>query len=148
VICLSYEKQTKSFSFNAFLVRGPIKFLNDMLKEDTLNSIILGVIISASYLEAYGKDKLKEYFTGKTIPIKPFNFDNPRSPSLSKIIEWIWGFEIVDNKKAHIKGYMDDVRDERNNVIHHLRYPDAIDKNKARETIKKAIECLTALEAS
>lgn len=61
-----------SFSFNASLVRSPIRFLNDMLREDSIDSLILGVIMS-SFIESYGKDRLKEYFKKKEITVEPFN---------------------------------------------------------------------------
>jgi len=43
---------------------------------------------------------------------------------------------------------MGEVVKERNDIVHKLLHPDAMDENKAKNTIQKAIECLKALEVT
>jgi len=111
-------------SSDAILIRRPIRFLNDMLKQGSLDSMVLGVIISASFIDSYGQHRLEEYFKQKEIPVEPFNFDNVRSPRLGQIIDWLWDFKIINEKEPHIKGFMNEVEEERNIVVHHLKYPE------------------------
>lgn len=57
-----------SFSIDAFLVRGPIKFLIDELKE---KRFLEGVVVSVTYFERFGLEKLSDYFKSKGIPVEP-----------------------------------------------------------------------------
>ena len=124
------------YGVDALIVRSPLKFLQDTIEAERY---IEGVVVSAMYLERYGVDELKKYFILKKVPLDPLNLDELY---LSKIIDWLCGFGII---KPHIKGWMDEVRKERNSIVHELRSPDMLDTDKANDIIYKAIQCLNFL---
>ena len=130
---------TTSFSVDAILVRSPLKFLSDTINE---KRFLEGVVVSVMYFERFGVDRLKEYFKSKGIPLEPMKIENLRLPAIMRMLE---GFGIISDS---IHSLMGEVRKERNYIVHKLRHPDAIDENKARKTIEKAIECLKALGAT
>jgi hypothetical protein len=135
------DKATKktsslSFSADAIIVRGPLKFLNDDLVQDRL---LEGVIVSGMFLERYGVEMLKKYFSSKGIDDKPLKIDEMKVSQLMSILQ---GFGLITNE-THSK--IGEVLKERNRIIHKVIFPDTINEVKARATIQKAIECLKDL---
>lgn len=126
------------FSFDAVLVRGPIRYLNDTLSQ---NRLLEGTIVSVMFFERYGAEKLKEYFTSKGVPIEPLNIDKMKVSSIMRLLQ---GFSIID---CGTHGKICEVIKERNDIVHELDYPDSIDEQKLRNIIQKAIECLKTLGA-
>lgn len=118
------------------VLRNPIKFLNDKTKE---KRYFEGVIASVMYFERFGIERLKEYFKSKDVPLEPIKIENLRISTIMRMLE---GFGIISHR---IHCLMGEVNKERNDIVHKLRHPDALDEEKARKAIKKAIECLQAL---
>jgi hypothetical protein len=130
-----------SFSIDAFLVRGPIKFLEDELKE---KRFLEGVDVSVTYFERFGLEKLSDYFKSKGVPVEPLNLERLKIPAMTRMLE---RFGIIDNK-THSR--MIEVNQVRNKIVHPhtvhgLKDPDAINGSEAKKAIETAIECLKAL---
>lgn len=130
---------TMSYSVDAILVRSPLKFLSDEIKD---KRFLEGVVVSVMYFERFGIDRLKGYFKSKDIPLEPMKIEKLQLPAIMRMLE---GFGIINHR---IHSLMGEVCKERNHIVHELRHPDAIDENNARRTIEKAIECLKALGAT
>jgi protein tyrosine phosphatase len=106
------------------------------LSEDKL---LEGIIVSGMFLERYGVEMLKKYFVSKGIDVKPLKIDEMK---VSQVMSMLLGYSLITNK-THCK--ISEVLRERNRIIHKVMYPDLIDKDKVRDTIQKAIECLKDL---
>lgn len=128
-----------SLSVDTILVRSPLRFLSDAIKG---KRFLEGVVVSVMYFERFGVDRLKEYFKSKDIPLEPMEIEDLRLKTILRMLE---GFGIIDQPTHSSMG---EVRRERNDIVHKLRHPDAIDEGKARKTIEKAMECLKALGAT
>ena len=125
-----------SFSIDAFLVRGPIKFLEDELKE---KRFLEGVVVSVAYFERFGLEKLKGYFKSKGVPVEPLNLERLNIPAMTNMLE---RFGIIDNQ-THSR--MIEVNRVRNKIVHRLTHPDSINESETRIAIEQAIVCLKAL---
>jgi hypothetical protein len=128
-----------SFSVDAILVRSPITFLRNEIAQ---RRFLEGVVVSVMYFERFGIDKLEDYFKHKNVPSTPITTP---SLNLQKILRMLEGFDIIDPR---IHSLMGEVCKVRNEIVHKLRNPDAINEEQAKETIEKAIECLKALGCS
>lgn len=127
-----------SFTVDAVLARSPLTFL-----KDTINGKhhILGVVMSTSFLERFGVERLVEYFKGKKVSVKPLELERL---SLDKIRQWLLGYGIITED---ISAKWGEIGKFRNDVVHQLKNPDLIDKKRAIRTIELAIECLEILGA-
>jgi protein tyrosine phosphatase len=123
-------------SVDAIFVRSPLKFLNDAIVNQRHYE---GVVVSVTYLERYGIDKLKKYFKTQGVPLEPMGLERLTFDKMTRMLE---GFGIIDH---HTHSQMNEVNVERNKIVQELRHPDALDKNEAEKTINKAISCLKAL---
>jgi len=130
---------TTSYSIDAIFVRSPIKYLTDTIKE---KRFLEGLIVSVMYFERFGIEKLQEYFKSKNVPLEPMKVEDLRLPLILRMLE---GFGIISQPTHSLMG---EVCKERNNIVHKLKHPDAIDENRAKKAIEKAIECLKALGVS
>ena len=130
---------TLSYSVDAILVRTPLRFLSDAI---AARRFLEGVVVSVIYFERFGIDRLKEYFNSKNVPLDALKVESLRLQIIMRMLE---GFSIIDH---HIHSLMGEVCQYRNTIVHELRHPDAIDENKVKATIEKAIECLKALGAT
>jgi hypothetical protein len=128
-----------SFSVDAILVRSPIRFLQDEIAQ---RRFLEGVVVAVMYFERFGSDRIEEYFKSKSVPSAPVNIQNLKVQTIAKMLE---GFGLIDHR---VHSLMGEVCQVRNDVVHKLRDPDAIDEHQAREAIEKAIECLKALGCS
>ncbi|MGB8781018.1 MAG: hypothetical protein WCD81_10275 [Candidatus Bathyarchaeia archaeon] len=128
-----------SESADVILVRSPLRFLGDIIAQ---KRFLEGVVVSVMYFERFGTSKLQEYFKSKGIRLEPMKLQNMH---LSKIMAMLEGFDLIDHRTHSLMG---EVCKERNEIVHELSHPDAINEDKAKETIEKAIECLKALGAN
>lgn len=133
------ESVRLSAGVDAILVRGPLRFLNDAIAQ---GRFLEGVIVSVMYFERYGTKKLESYFKDKGIPVEPLRLEDI---SLSKVMSMLEGFGLINHRTHSLMG---EVCTERNIIVHRIGSPDAIDQDKAKATIEKAIECLKALGAT
>lgn len=124
------------FTADAILLRSPLKFLYDTIEAERF---LEGVIVAVMYFERFGKDKLKQYFKSKEIPLEPLKINNLR---VKRVWELLEGFDIITHDTHSLMG---EVCKQRNDIVHKLRHPDEIDEEKAKIAIEKAIKCLKAL---
>ena len=118
---------------------GPIPSLEKTIEE---KDWFKGIVLSATWLERYGYQKLKEYFTSKEIKLDK----SLRRLSLWKIVLFLYELEEIDKTTYDriIK-----INKERNNAVHQkenrafFRTKEA-DK-KYEPLIRDAITCLRSL---
>jgi len=121
---------------DAIIVRSPLTFLGQAIRNE---NFLLGVIVSGMYLEGFGKDRIKEYFQDKGVPIEPMDIERLKQENIPRMLE---AFGII-SQSIHSK--WGEVNEHRNKIVHRLRHPDIIDEDRSKRTIEKAIECLKAL---
>lgn len=121
---------------DTIFVRSPLRFLDDTIIQ---NRFFEGVVVSVIYLQHFGAERLKEHFKSKGIPTGPMRIEKLGLPAIGEMLE---GFGIIDH---HTHCLIGEVNQERNQIVHQLLHPDAMDEAKAMTTIQKAIECLKAL---
>ena len=123
----------KGFGIDAILVHKPrTSILEALRKEDWFK----GIILSATYFEHFGLEKLKEYYQGKITPEKLNRLN------LEQIILFLFGSGIID-QATYTK--MIEIKDARNELVHEPWANVTLTENRGKVLIRKAIECLKAL---
>jgi len=135
------ERILVSDSVHAIVIPSPIRLLQEAINQ---KDWFKGLIMSITYFEHFGINKLKEHFRSKGINIDPDKIDRL---SLEEIIMVLYSCEIVD-QPTYTK--MIEVKKKRDKLVHQKKEAPIfeIEEGEAENLIKKAIECLKNLGAT
>jgi len=123
----------KGFGIDVVLVHKPrASILEALRKEDWFK----GIVLSATYFEHFGLEKLKEHYQGRITPEKLNRL------SLEQIILFLFGSGIID-QATYTK--MIEVKDARNELVHEPWANVTLTEKRGKALIRKAIECLKIL---
>jgi hypothetical protein len=117
----------------ALLVFPPIRALEETIKH---KEWFKGVVLSATYFEHFGLEKLKEKYRGMIDPQKIENL------SLEQIIMFLHISGLIDQPTY---SRMIEVKNARNNLVHEPWANVVMTPEEAKKIIEKAIECLKFL---
>jgi len=121
---------------SALVVFPPIRSLKETIDHEEWYK---GVVLSATYFEHFGLEKLKEKYRGVIDPQKIENL------SLEQIIMFLYISGLID-QPTYSK--MIEVKNARNDLVHKPWEHVAMTPEDAKKLIEKAIECLKYLGVS
>ena len=139
--------KSNSFTVGADLVRGPQRYLNDVLSQGNGTNLLEGIVMAGTFLEHYGKDKLEKYYISKQVPTKPLNI---KQMFVGKVYYYLHAFGLIDD--PFFKDFTEFIA-VRNDVVHNLDYPDSVlfagkmNAAQLRDAIEKAKRCLVKMGA-
>jgi neutral trehalase len=103
------------------------------------------IILSAAYLEKFGKDKLKRYLTEQSLSGVTISFKDTKSRlrkkdleelSLYNVIKFLFGLSLIKKQEFN---QMDEIRKERNTIVHTKGIPPLYVGNKANDKYEKMV---------
>jgi len=124
-----------------YIIQDPITTLEKAILNENW---FTGVILSATYLEIYGKKKIKQFFEEHGIKLSHKEKDITEDLNLFRTIKFLYNFGIID-KKMYEK--MEEIRRERNKLVHEEGKIHRQDICKARKLIEDSIDIIIKLGA-
>lgn len=120
----------------AFLVFGPLKTLEKAMDDEDW---FRGIVLSATYFEAYGKFKIKEYLGKNKINIGKDKIERLR---LNQVITIMYALKIIDEKTYQM---MLKIKDKRDKLVHEKHEIYRIESDEGLKLIQKAYDIIKKL---
>lgn len=126
------EVKDSGFGLDVVFVFGPRKVITDALRN---KEWFKGIVLSATYFEHFGLEKLRAHFKGK------ISEERLNGLSLESIITLLFGCGLID-QNTYTR--MIEVKDRRNAFVHQPWANITITDQEGEIILKKALQCLEA----
>jgi len=127
------EVKELGLGVDAILVYKPRVYILDALEN---KDWFKGIVLSATFFEHFGLERLKEHFKGKISPKRLEDLN------LASIITLLFGCNIID-ESTYTR--MIEVKNKRNDLVHQPWENVVLSDKDGKTILKKALQCLKAL---